>query len=311
MNINPNQTPGKAPVVSVVVPSYNHARYLGRRLDSILEQTLQDFELIILDDASTDESPLVIKKYLPHPKIRFVQNQTNSGSVFKQWAKGFALSQGRYIWMAESDDWADPRLLETLVALLEKHPRAGLAYCQSAIVNQDGAVIGNAVGWTEDFAPGRWQRDFVNSGMDEIRNYLTNRNTIPNASAVLIRKSALEALGPLNTDFQLCGDWMLWVRLLEKNDVAFCSQSLNYWRINTSNARLKTNGTLEWLEGEKILRQAATMLGLGPAETTEMLFAFLKKCWQWQRESLEKRPPASLGWRERLHAGWNKITRRW
>lgn len=295
MSVNADSKPVTTPAVSVVVPSYNHARYLGRRLDSILGQTFQNFELILLDDASTDKSPAVIKKYLPHPKIRFVQNQVNSGSVFKQWEKGFALARGRYIWTAESDDWADPRLLEALVARLEENPRIGLAYCQSAIANQEGAVIGNAIGWTEDFAPGRWQKDFVNSGRDEIRNYLTNRNTIPNASAVLIRKSALAAAGPLATDFQLCGDWMLWIKLLEKSDVAFCAQSLNFWRLNTSNARLKTNGTLEWLEGERILRQAAGMLGLSQAETTEMLFAFLRKCWQWQRESLNPVQPAGRG----------------
>src|ERR1700742_1367615 len=102
--------------VSVIVPNYNHSRYLNQRIDSVLSQTYQDFELIILDDCSTDDSRKIIKQYQEHPKVsHIVFNETNSGTTFKQWKKGIELAKGKYIWIAESDDWCEPNLLETLV----------------------------------------------------------------------------------------------------------------------------------------------------------------------------------------------------
>ena len=87
------------PQVSVIVPNYNHAPYLRQRIDSILAQTYQDFELILLDDSSTDKSEEVLLSYKDHPKvISLIINKQNSGSTFKQWDKGIELAKGEYIW---------------------------------------------------------------------------------------------------------------------------------------------------------------------------------------------------------------------
>ena len=95
--------------VSVVIPNFNHALYLKQRIESVLNQTFQNFELIILDDCSTDNSKEVIERYKNHPKIsKIVYNEENSGSVFRQWIKGIKLSTGKYIWIAESDDDSGP-----------------------------------------------------------------------------------------------------------------------------------------------------------------------------------------------------------
>ena len=103
------------PKVSVIVPNYNHASYLKQRIDSILNQTFQDFEVIILDDCSTDNSLEVLSHYKNHNKVSHcVFNDTNSGSTFKQWDKGIQLAKGEWIWIAESDDWAEPEFLETI-----------------------------------------------------------------------------------------------------------------------------------------------------------------------------------------------------
>src|SRR4051812_6782012 len=105
--------------VSVIVPNYNHAKYLKKRIDSIIAQSFQDFEVIILDDCSTDDSRSIIEQYRGHNKIsNIIFNQENSGGPFHQWKKGMALAKGKYIWIAESDDWCEPSLLETLVAAL-------------------------------------------------------------------------------------------------------------------------------------------------------------------------------------------------
>src|SRR5260370_14145431 len=106
------------PTVSVVVPNYNHARFLRQRVDSILAQTFQDFELILLDDWSTDESRSILREYVSDPRVRTEFNEVNSGSTFKQWNKGVRLARGKYVWLAESDDSAATRFLQSLVPLL-------------------------------------------------------------------------------------------------------------------------------------------------------------------------------------------------
>src|SRR6266851_10178053 len=107
------------PTVSIIVPNYNHARYLRRRIDSILSQTYQDFELILLDDSSTDNSREILDSYRDNPKVRIEFNAKNSGSPFKQWNKGVGLAHGKYVWIAESDDYADEHLLEKLASRLD------------------------------------------------------------------------------------------------------------------------------------------------------------------------------------------------
>ena len=125
-------------LVSVIVPNYNHARFLPQRLDSILAQTFRDFELIVLDDLSTDNSREVIGQYTARHPMRLLFNEENSGSPFIQWQRGADLATGKYLWIAESDDYADPRLLERLVAVMERAPNVGLAYCESRTVTSDG-----------------------------------------------------------------------------------------------------------------------------------------------------------------------------
>src|ERR1700756_5018477 len=99
------------PTVSVIVPNYNHARFLPKRIDSILRQSFQDFELILLDDCSTDDSRSILSQHASDPRVRIEFNQVNSGSPFKQWNRGVGLARGQYIWIAESDDYADERFL--------------------------------------------------------------------------------------------------------------------------------------------------------------------------------------------------------
>src|SRR5260370_24418527 len=113
--------------VSIIVPNYNHGRFLRRRIETILTQTFQDLELILLDDCSTDDSRTILKHYASSPCVRIEFNEVNSGSAFKQWNKGVRLATGKYVWIAESDHYADPQFLERLVPLLASHPQLILA----------------------------------------------------------------------------------------------------------------------------------------------------------------------------------------
>ncbi len=103
-------------------------KFLKQRLDSVLGQTFKDFDVLILDDASTDSSLNVIREYSADARVRVIQNETNSGSPFKQWNRGIDETSGEYIWIAESDDFAENTFLEKLVRVLDDDPRVGIVY---------------------------------------------------------------------------------------------------------------------------------------------------------------------------------------
>ncbi|MDZ4876154.1 MAG: hypothetical protein CLLPBCKN_005574 [Chroococcidiopsis cubana SAG 39.79] len=229
------------PKVSVIIPNYNHAQFLEQRIQSVLDQTYQDFEIIYLDDASTDNSNEVFAKFANNSRIRAIYNQTNSGSPFKQWNKGIRLAQGEYIWIAESDDYADRRLLAELVDKLDNNPTVGLAYCLSWFIDERDRSIFNSKDLLYFPDKERWEKDFVNNGIDECSKYLIFENIIHNASAVLIRRSIYEKVGYADESLRLCGDWLLWVKMLLVSDIAFIAETLNYYRAHSETVRYEAS----------------------------------------------------------------------
>lgn len=132
----------KAPLVSVVVPNYNYARYLDARLSSILNQTFQDFELILLDDASTDNSLEILDKYKNNPHVsHFIVNEQNTGSPFKQWMKGILLAKGEWIWIAEADDLCEFTFLETCVGQVQKYSNISVCMTASKYIDENGSIL--------------------------------------------------------------------------------------------------------------------------------------------------------------------------
>jgi len=250
------------PTVSIIVPNYNHAPFLAQRLDSIFNQTYQDFEVVLLDDASSDNSVEILNLYAEKYKEKishFIVNQNNSGSPFKQWKKGIELAKGEYIWIAESDDWAEPELLQTLLNYLTKHKNVGLAYCQSFEVDVHSNRIRDFHFWTDDLDPTLWRKNFVLPGSTFL-NYLVKKNVIPNASAVLFRKALYKDVGKVQTNFRLVGDWDLWVRLLAKASIGYSPLCLNHFRASSSTTRYivrKDKKELRILEELKMLKGLA------------------------------------------------------
>lgn len=127
------------PLVSVIIPNYNHARFLDQRLQSVLNQTYRNIEVIILDDCSTDNSLEVIEKYRSDARIAdVIVNEKNSGNTFLQWDKGIHLAQGELVWIAESDDYCELNMLEELVKAYYKKRGTVLAYSTSEYVGESG-----------------------------------------------------------------------------------------------------------------------------------------------------------------------------
>jgi glycosyltransferase involved in cell wall biosynthesis len=229
------------PNVSVIIPNYNHARYLRQRIESVLRQTYQDFEVILLDDCSTDDSRSILSSYAGDPRVRMEFNEVNSGSTFKQWNKGVRLARGEYVWIAESDDYADNRLLETLVSRLDAEPTAVLCYCRSWRVSADGELSGLLDSYLPDRGSQKWTEDFRADGNEECRKYLVFCNTVPSASSVLFRRKAYQQVGGADEKLVFCGDWKTWASmLLTGGTIVYAGQLLNYYRFHDASVTEKS-----------------------------------------------------------------------
>jgi glycosyltransferase involved in cell wall biosynthesis len=217
------------PKVSVIVPNYNHARFLRQRLDSIFNQTFQDFEVIILDDCSTDNSKEVIEEYRNRSQVsHIVYNETNSGSPFKQWAKGFDLAQGEYIWIAESDDWAEITFLEKMTNTIENYPDLSFAFCDSYIIYSNKTERKTL-----------YKENTFNDGLSFIKDNMIKNASVYNASAALFRKNSLTKIKHDYQDFIGSGDYLFWIYLCEIGNVFYLSEPLNYFQQHESNTTKK------------------------------------------------------------------------
>lgn len=239
-------------MVSVIIPNYNHERYLKLRIDSVLNQTYQDFEIILLDDKSTDNSISVLEEYKNHPKVSHcVFNDTNSGTTFRQWQKGINLAKGDLIWIAESDDYAEPTFLEKSIKYIEKY-NAVLSCACSEIVNENGHKLRSRAPILDSVYCDKTQ--FV-------RQYLLTGNVVYNASTVVFRKDAIDdSIWDQVVTYKYCGDWFFWAKLIMNNTRGICEikEYLNHFRTHTGNVSNKseTNG-LTFLEGFPISQMIA------------------------------------------------------
>jgi glycosyltransferase involved in cell wall biosynthesis len=218
--------------VSVIVPNYNYEKYLKLRINSILNQTYPVYEIIFLDDASTDNSVKCAGGYLGEGlNMKLVKNEINSGSVFRQWVKGLGLASGDYIWIAEADDLCENTFLEELMASFEKDKEAVLAYCQSRQIDETGKVLSeNYFEYTNDISKEKWLKDYIREGVEEVADTLAVKNTIPNVSAVIFKKLDISSIPDEIYDFKVAGDWYFYVWLLKQGKISYIQKPLNFHR---------------------------------------------------------------------------------
>jgi glycosyltransferase involved in cell wall biosynthesis len=160
------------PLVSIIVPNYNHKKYLVQRLECVFNQTYPDFEVILLDDCSSDKSQEILLEYAKNPKVSHcVFNDTNSGNTFVQWNKGIALAKGDYIWIAESDDFCELNFLEELIQPVLQDQEITLVYCQSNRVDEAGKITGSWLNHTDNLDASLFLTDFVMDGNEFIERF--------------------------------------------------------------------------------------------------------------------------------------------
>jgi len=234
-------SPGFMPKVSIIVPNFNHARYLPNRLETIYGQTYGNVEVILLDDCSSDDSAVILHEYAIRysKKTTCYFNEVNSGGVFNQWKKGLKLATGELIWIAESDDYCSTNLLEELVRCFQ-NPAVMLAFARTEFVC--GATPMKA--WTleeylSDLGLGVWDRQFVKSAHTMVKSGWAVKNIIPNVSGAVFRHPG--EIGILNDSqwlkLRLCGDWVFYLSIIRGGLVAYNPVATNYYRqhaINTS-----------------------------------------------------------------------------
>ena len=262
------------PRISVVVPSYNYARYMKQRLASIFAQTQPVLEIIVLDDASSDDSVATARATADewNRDVRLVASQSNSGSVFRQWRRAAAEAQGDWIWIAEADDAAEPMMLERLIQAITQAASVGrdvvMAFCDSSSLDEDGAVTSESYKpYFATTAGTLLEQDGLHDGPDFVRDCLSERNLILNASGVLFARTALrQALAECGDElfaFRMAGDWRLYIEMLRAPGarIAYVAEPLNIHRRHSQS-------TTHRLAGQKHLGEVARihrLLGRGPS----------------------------------------------
>lgn len=261
------------PRVTVVVPNYNHAAYLRQRLDSIFAQTYPNYHVLLLDDCSTDGSRQILEDYhRRHPeRSSLLCNRRNSGGVFHQWRKGIERADGELIWIAESDDYCEPNLLEELVPYFMDEA-VQLAYARSVFVDQAGRPLAFTFdGYLAELSPIRWKTSYVATAHHEVSRYLGRKNTIPNVSSAVFRKPDL---GPLLEDdawlsMKLCGDWIFYLNVLKGGKLAYSADTANFFRFHDGNSSARTYATpVYYREHEAVACEVARHYKV-PEETLE------------------------------------------
>ena len=243
--------------VSVIIPNYNYEKFIIERIDSILLQTYPIYELVILDDCSTDNSVEVIEekiKTIKDVKVKFIKNEKNSGLVFSQWQKGLKNITGDYFWIAEADDSCDNTFLEKVIKPFEEDKEVVLSYAESRKIDEENNITGEDVrDWSDIFHTHRWDKSYIASGEEEIKEALSYNNTILNVSS-LVWKNQKECFDIFEQakDYKVAGDWYIYLQILKKGKIAYNCESLNYFRKHKRSVSTTIKRNIEYSEVLKI-----------------------------------------------------------
>jgi glycosyltransferase involved in cell wall biosynthesis len=215
------------PRVSFICTSYNYGRFVSRAVDSLLDQDFEALELIIIDDASTDDTAAIVARYAEHPNIRLVRHARNQGHI-RSYNEGLALARGEFVAIMSADDYSvNRRAVSRAVALFDAYSAVGMVY-GSHVVVEDGQVIRQVAPWPEDrVIPGRaefrrlmWGNDILHSG-------------------TLVRRVVQDRLGPYDERLTQSGDWDMWLRIAARHDVGYVAGPLFAYRIHGVNMQKK------------------------------------------------------------------------
>lgn len=201
--------------ISVCIPTYNYGRYLSDVVESVLSQTYTDFELVIVDNSSDDDTKSIVSTFLTRDKrVKYVCNQTNIGMV-GNWNKCLELAKGEYIKLLCADDTLEPNCLEKQVGILEQYPAAVLTSCSRLLTDESLNVI--------DTLYYSSKLKYVN-GHESINTCLKRGNLIGEPSATLFRSN--KAKRGFLSKYRQMTDLEMWFHLMEQGDFICQSDQL-------------------------------------------------------------------------------------
>lgn len=218
----------KTPIVSIILPVYNAENYLKYAVDSMLDQTFKDFELILVDDGSKDSSRSLIDAYAKLDERIVAVHQKNIGLVATL-NKAIDLAKGKYIARMDADDISLPRRLDTQVKLLEKNKKAVLCASCFDVINEYNEFVRLGL------APAHSQ---------DLKRSMHLYNPIAHGSVMFTKKAFLEA-GGYSGDVGPIEDYDLWIRMATKGDFVYSERSLFRWRMNPEGITYSRNGAMQ------------------------------------------------------------------
>lgn len=223
-----NSLLGRIPKVSVLIPNYNYGRFLGEAIESVLNQTYQDFELIIVDNNSTDNTDEVVQKYLTDPRIQYYKNPINIGMV-PNFNKSMEYAKGEYIKFLLADDKLHHDLLAKFVSILDEYPNVCLVTSKSESFGLESTVRESPF-------------EYLQSGEKIIKECIRNGkgNFIGEPTTVMFRATNLK-LGYFNANYLSLNDLNLWLRHLTIGDCYFIPEVLSYFRVHEQQATIVNN----------------------------------------------------------------------
>jgi len=274
----------RSPEVTVIVPNFNHAPFLERRLDSIYRQTYRNFTVILLDDCSSDNSRTILQDFARchHVITQLHANAVNSGNVFAQWKKGLTLARGDLIWIAESDDFCDEDFLARLVPFFSDEA-VQLAYCRNIFVNAEGEPLPFSFEtYLAEIDESRWSHSYVQTAHREVIESLGIKNSIPNVSSIVFRKPTHMPL--LENDdwakMRLCGDWIFYLNLIRGGKLAFTPETNSYYRFHTQNISVSTHTSdVYYREHERVAIEVAELYNI-PGDVLNRHRQIIERFWQ-------------------------------
>lgn len=224
------------PLVSICLPNLNMRQFLEQRLESIRNQTVADWELIICDSYSTDGSWEFFNKFRGDPRIKAYQVPRKG--VYAGWNECLRRARGRYVWIATSDDTAEPFFLECLLQVLEAHEHVAIAACDYDLIDKNGNQI--------PYRPsdlhkrrffGEWlSSDSIRHGQTEFLLQTCFGTTWTTMTAIVFRRSLLDQIGLFRTDRSAWADTEWSLRACLRTDIAYIGRRLVSWRLHPRQA---------------------------------------------------------------------------
>lgn len=211
------------PKISVIMPNYNGEKYIWEAIESILQQTFTDFELIIIDDGSTDHSWDIIQKYAERDtRIVVLKNKTNKHIVY---TRNIGITNAKWVYIAflDSDDIAFPERLEKQIKIMENNKKIGICGSNSEIIKGNGDKIG--------------EKRFPQTN-EECKNAIWYKNPF-SQSTVVIRKKCFDEIGMYDDNFRNTEDLDMWIRIGTKYELYNIQETLVKYRIHGENSIIK------------------------------------------------------------------------